>query len=475
MVSIGIPPGQVCLLILLSLTVIIVMTGESMLTAALPDIEQEFSVPGIYESLILPIVLLVGAAASPFVGTAGDMYGHKRLLILCLTIYLCGLFFGLFAPDLWILLIGRGLQGAGIAAFPLAYAIIKERFQTPAADTGIGVISAMYGAGTFIGVITGSMITGFFSWRINYLLLIPLTFILLILIYRFIEDVPPLEEKSALDWSGFFSLLIFLLLGLMYFSHPHDQEAGIIPLILLVLCIPALLFFIRSERRAERPLADYRLIRKRPVAIFMIIGFLTILVFFMLLQVMPFVIRLPSGLSLTPQMVGLILIPGTLCDMIGGPLTGRMIPIIGCRIPCVIGSVMLLSAGVILFTLPLSFWVLVIAWMLFSTGMSVVATADLIGVMDYVSVERTAEATGIIQSMQTLGGMAGPVLTGFLLSTSEITVIQEGKELIIPETGTFYLVFGAVALISILLILIAWLFMRDDRNVRVTVRSLQEL
>ena len=66
------------LLLLLSLTVMLVMAGESMLTAALPEIEHEFSVPGIYESWILPIVLLVGAAASPFVGTAGDRFGHKR-------------------------------------------------------------------------------------------------------------------------------------------------------------------------------------------------------------------------------------------------------------------------------------------------------------------------------------------------------------------------------------------------------------
>ena len=110
---------QYPLLLLLSLTVMLVMTGESMLTAALPEIEHEFSVPGIYESWILPIVLLVGAAASPFVGTAGDRFGHKRLLIICLVIYSAGLIGGLLAPNIWILLFSRALQGAGIAAFPL--------------------------------------------------------------------------------------------------------------------------------------------------------------------------------------------------------------------------------------------------------------------------------------------------------------------------------------------------------------------
>jgi hypothetical protein len=48
----------------------------------------------------------------------------------------------------------------------------------------------------------------------------------------------------------------------------------------------------------------------------MVIGFLTILTFFILLQMMPYIIRLPTGLGLTAEMVGLILIPGTICDMV---------------------------------------------------------------------------------------------------------------------------------------------------------------
>ncbi len=457
---------QYPLLLLLSLTVMLVMTGESMLTAALPEIEHEFSVPGIYESWILPIVLLVGAAASPFVGTAGDRFGHKRLLIICLVIYSAGLIGGLLAPNIWILLFSRALQGAGIAAFPLGYAIIRERLCETDADTGIGIISAMYGAGTFIGVITGSFITGLFSWRVTYMVLIPATCILLLLIWKYIGDDDPGKGHGSLDFAGFFSLLLFLLLSLVLFSLPSEDQTGTFGLFVLACAVLGLGLFIMIERRASHPLADFQLMKRRPVAVFMVIGFLTVLTFFILLQMMPYIIRLPSGLALSAEMVGLILIPGTLCDMVAGPLTGRMIPVIGCRLPCIMGSLLLLGAGCLLFLLPISLAGLVVAWMLFSFGMSMVATADLIGVLDYVGEERTAEATGVIQSMQTLGGMIGPIVTGIILATSQVSTMYQGEIWQVPETGTYHQVFLAVIIISSILLVISWVCVQDRRGGR---------
>lgn len=449
------------LLLLLSLTVIIVMAGESMLTAALPEIEHDYSVPGIYESWVLPIVLLVGAAASPFVGTAGDRYGHKRLLLICLGIYTLGLIGGILAPDIWILLISRGLQGAGIAAFPLAYAIIRDRMPLNMADTGIGVISAMYGAGTFIGVITGSFITGLYSWHITYLVLIPCVMLLIVLIWFFIPVDQKQPQKGRLDFAGFLTLLISLFLGLVFFSLPPEEQIDLSSLLVLLSALLLFILFLYIEKRAAHPLADLNLIQKRPVAVFMIIGFLTMMTFFILLQMMPYIIRLPTGLALSAEVVGLILIPGTICDMAAGPLTGRMIPIIGPRIPCILGSFLLIGAGLILFLFSLSSVTLIIAWMIFSFGMSVIATADLIGVMDHVGDNRTAEATGIIQSMQTLGGMTGPIITGILLSTSQITTLYQGEEWTVPDTSTYYLVFLAVAIISCIILLSSWFFMKS--------------
>lgn len=293
------------------------------------------------------------------------------------------------------------------------------------------------------------------------MVLIPASCLLLLLVWKFISNENRGSSQGSLDFAGFFSLVSFLFLSLWFFSLPSGERFTVQGIFILSCAVSSLLLFIWVEKRTSHPLADFRLMRRRPVMVFMVIGFLTILAFFILLQMMPFIIRLPSGLSLSASMVGLILIPGALCDMIAGPLTGRMIPVTGYRLPCIIGSFLLLSTGILLYFFLISIITLVVAWTLFSFGMSMVATADLIGVMDYVSKDRTAEATGIIQSMQTLGGMVGPIVTGTILATSKISMMHQGEIWDIPETWTYYLVFFIVILISSVLLVISLVFVKD--------------
>jgi len=294
------------------------------------------------------------------------------------------------------------------------------------------------------------------------MVLIPASCILVLLVWKYVKNDDKVITRGSLDYAGLISLIFFLFLFLWFFSLPPGERFSPFEMFVLACAVAGMSVFVFVERRAPSPLADFKLMKMRPVMVFMVIGFLTIIAFFTLLQMMPFIIRLPSGLGLSAAMVGLILIPGALCDMIAGPLTGRMIPVTGCRPPCILGSLLLLGAGALLYLSPLSIITLVIAWTLFSFGMSMVATADLIGVMDYVSEDRTAEATGIIQSMQTLGGMTGPIITGTILATSGVSMMYQGELWEVPETGTYYLVFLTVILVSSVLLLISWLFVKDQ-------------
>lgn len=447
------------LLPILALVVLVVMSGEAMLTAALPAISHEFEVPGVFESWILPMVLLVGAAAAPFIGTAGDSYGRRRLLVLCLAIYLIGLLIGWSAQDIVTLLFSRALQGVGIASFPLAYALIRDQLPQDKADVGIGVISAMYGAGMFLGVIFGSFVTEAFSWKTTYLALIPVTGILILLTMSGIrESVPEGSDQTKPDWFGFITLLTALLLGMVALSLEGDGDHAM--LFRILAGFGALIaggLFVLEELRSSRPLVDLNLARMRPVLLLIGIGTLTILVFLMLLQEMPFLIQSGSGFALTAVFVGFVLMPGTLCDMAAGPITGRLIVIHGVRIPCIIGSFLLVTGTAILFVGIPSILVLAGAWMIFSAGMSMTSTACMIAIIEYVPSTRTAEATGLMQSVQTIGGMIGPVITGLILAGSSVSSIREGMTWYEPAAVTFSQVHGVALLISIIVMVCSFM------------------
>ena len=455
--------GRNLLLPILSIIMLVVMAGEAMLTAALPVISNEFEVPGVFESWILPMVLLVGAAAAPFIGTAGDQYGRKKLLIISLLIYLAGLVCGYYAWNIWVLLISRAMQGIGIGSFPLAYALIRDQMIRREADVGIGVISAMYGAGTFIGVIIGSFLIESFSWRSTYVVLIPVTVILILLSFFGIRDAKsrirsPVSGGRHLDWVGFITLLIALILGLSAVSVGETGQNGIILRLLLIAGAGFVgILFIREEMRSPVPLVDLLLVRQRPVLLLIVIGSLTNLVFLMLLQEMPFLIQSETGLGLTAGYVGLILMPGTLCDMLAGPLTGRLVVSRGVRLPCLIGSLFLIGALLLILPGTPGLISLTIAWMIFSAGMSVMATACMIAIIDFVPKSRTAEATGFMQSVQTIGGMAGPVFTGLVLATMSVSSLRNGQVWTIPASETFVMVHEIALLIAVLIFICSFL------------------
>jgi len=450
----------------LALIVLVIMSGEAMLTAALPAIAHEFEAPGVFESWVLPMVLLVGAAGAPFIGTAGDRFGRRRLLLLCLCIYLVGLLIGYLAENIVVLLFSRALQGIGIACFPLAYALVRDQLPDRESDVGIGILSAMYGAGMFVGVIFGSFMTEIFSWRSTYLVLIPSSFLLISLTMLLIpgsgSDLKTERDVPGLDWVGFLTLLFTLLSGLVALSL--TDSTGPEPAIRLLCASLAVIFgvvFIRWELWIKRPLVDIRMATKLPALLLLVIGTLTLFLFMLLLQEMPFLIQSHTGLGLSVGFVGLILMPGTLSDMISGPLTGRMVLSRGVRPACLLGSLLLLSASCIVLAGMPSLPVLVLIWILFSAGMSITTTACIIAYIHFFPPSRTAEATGLVQSVQTIGAMVGPVITGIILAESTVSFMQNGSLWIEPASFTFTHLHSVVFVVSVIILCSSWLIRRE--------------
>ena len=65
---------------------------------------------------------------TPLLGKLGDMYGKKRLLVVCLTIFGLGSLGAAAGDSLGWLVACRVLQGTGAAMFPLAFGIIRDEF-----------------------------------------------------------------------------------------------------------------------------------------------------------------------------------------------------------------------------------------------------------------------------------------------------------------------------------------------------------
>src|ERR1700691_344429 len=135
------PSRQRGVLIILSAAALMVTYVETMIIPGLHNFVTFYdNAPLSTVTWILSSYLLVGVAFTPIAGKLGDIYGKKRVLVAILAVYFVAVTFAGFSPNLGAavglsrqiqlyLLIGiRGVQGVGMAMFPLAFALIGEEF-----------------------------------------------------------------------------------------------------------------------------------------------------------------------------------------------------------------------------------------------------------------------------------------------------------------------------------------------------------
>jgi MFS family permease len=101
----------------------------SVTNVALPAIGKSLSAGGADLQWIVNIYLLPLSALLLLGGAAGDRYGRRRLLVGGTTLFAVASLACAVAPNLELLLLGRGLQGVGSAILmPNSLAILGATF-----------------------------------------------------------------------------------------------------------------------------------------------------------------------------------------------------------------------------------------------------------------------------------------------------------------------------------------------------------
>ncbi|WP_298669478.1 MFS transporter [uncultured Methanofollis sp.] len=405
------------LLALLCTAAMVVMAGEAMLVAAFPVIEAEFGVSSVFTAWILPAMMIVGAMTIPAIGVLGDRYGKKRLLLICLSIYTAGVIFGGFASDMLSLLCCRALQGAGLAVGPIACALIAEQVPERLVPSAIGLVAATDGAGTFAGVLTGSYVVEHYGWQTCYHGMVPVAVLLVLAAAIIVRPSPRREGCGRVDLAGTALFSLAILCGMIAISlwNPSGLPGPTVTA-LFVFALGALVLFLHREGHAEDPVFNAGFFLKSPVRTVCINDMVVMLLFFLLLQSMPYIIESPAGLGLTAFSVGLIMVPGTVADMISGAVAGRIVQKKGFQFAFIIGAVEIAVGCGFLILFPLSVPVLALVWTAVSSGMSILLTVDNIVVVAAAPPAKLTTASALIHTLQNVGGTLGPLITGIALA-----------------------------------------------------------
>lgn len=392
------------IILALALAFTVTVVDPLVLSLNLPQVSRALHAPPHVLGLLSGAATLVMAAAVLAAGSLGDIFGLKRLLMLGLVVVTVVDLLSMLSPGYGFLLVMRLLVGLGMTALlgvPLA--LMKVALPSEKRPTGIGILMAV--TTILSGVVpafTGWMVVAV-GWRFLFLIGPLLCLVSLWLTARYVPE-SPMQPGRRLDLIGVTMIgitLLALVVGLAAAQNGISRPETWVPL-----CITAVVavLFTLHERRTAEPALDLALFRSTPfsvaLAATLTLNFLAAGLGLVLGQFGSIV------LSLSPEAIGLLYLPGTLliagAVILAGRLVGKYTP----RPVMVTGLLVMAASGLLLAGTAgptMALWLLVPATWLCNLGSLVTSTS----VSETVLSQAPPGHSGTVASVQMAFAMTG--------------------------------------------------------------------
>ncbi|NUT08902.1 MAG: MFS transporter, partial [Nonomuraea sp.] len=103
-------------------------------------------------SWVITVTLLAGAVTTPVTGRLGDLYGKRRMMLVCTVPLAAGSVLCALAGSLVPMVAGRGLQGMGMGLIPLGISALRDLLPPQRVGPAIALMSSSMGIGGALGL-----------------------------------------------------------------------------------------------------------------------------------------------------------------------------------------------------------------------------------------------------------------------------------------------------------------------------------
>jgi EmrB/QacA subfamily drug resistance transporter len=393
---------------------------QTMVAPALPDIQRELHASTSSVTWVLTIYLLSASVFTPILGRMGDMFGKERLLVVVLIVLGLGTLVSALSSSLGMLIVGRAIQGAGGAVFPLAFGIIRDEFPPERVGAGIGLISATFGVGGGAGLVLAGVIVDHVHYTWIFWIALVMIVAATIATHFFVPE-SPVKTPARIDWVGAGGLGVGLSCVLLGVSEGNvwgwgsGRVLGLLFAGLLVLAA-----WVRFELRTPEPLVDMRMLRLRGVWTTNLTAVMVGFGMFGAYLLLPQLVEMPPsagfGFGASVTAAGLFLLPSAIVMLVAGPVSGTLGAKFGPRVPLLAGVAVAIVSFAMFAAAHDQRWEIYVASTLngLGIGLSFAAMAALI--VEAVPQEQTGIATGMNTIMRTVGGALGAQIAASVVS-----------------------------------------------------------
>ena len=387
---------------------------------ALPEIQTALHTSESSIGWLLTAFLLSASVATPIIGRLGDMYGKERLLLIVLAVLALGTLISAVASSLFVMVLGRVIQGAGAGIFPLAFSIIRDELPDERVPGAIGLVSSLLGVGGGAGVVFAGVVTDNLSY--HWLFWFPLVAIVLTgyLTWRYIPE-SPVKTPAKVNYLAATLMTLGISGVLLAITETSTWGWGSPKTIgLLALGLVLIGAWIREELVAREPLVDMRMMAIRGVWTTNAAAFLIGIGMYSSFILLPELVQEPTstgyGFGASVTSAGLYLLPSTIAIVVMGQMAGVLERRIGSRGALIGGVLFALASYVLLVVDRSNEWEIFVAAGLLGIGIGLSFAAMPNLIVQNVRQDQTGVATGMNNVMRTLGGAFGGQVAATLLA-----------------------------------------------------------
>ncbi|MGR0219461.1 MFS transporter [Agromyces sp. ZXT2-6] len=411
-------------LAVLMLPVLLVSVDNTVLSFALPAIARDLGPTAAQQLWIIDAYPLVLAALLVAMGSAGDRFGRRRMLLIGSVGFALVSIGAAFAPTAEALIAARAALGFfGAMLMPSTLSLLRTVFaDREQRRLAIAIWASGFAAGSALGPIVGGVLLEHFAWGSVFLLAVPVLVPLVVLVPLLIPEsrdpAPgPIDAPSV--------LLSFAAMGLAVYGIKHLATEGLDVLGVLALAGGLALgaWFVRRQLRSETPMLDVRLFRQGSFGGGVLVNLLSVIALVGFLFFVSQHLQLIVGLS--PVQAGLALTPGLVAMIVAGlsvvPISRRVHPRV-----LVPSAIALSAAGYLLIALTAGDGVagVVIAFVLLGVGIGVAETVSNELILSSAPPAKAGAASAVSETAYELGAVLGTAVLGSILAAWYRTAIE---------------------------------------------------
>jgi len=391
------------ILMSLLLTMFLAALDQTVVATALPTIGRQFQDVSSL-SWVITAYLLASTAVAPVFGTLTDIYGRRVMIIAALSLFVAGSVMCALAPNMTVLILGRGLQGLGGGGImPVVQTVISDVVSPRERGQYQAYFSGVWMAAGIGGPILGGLFAEHLHWSMIFWINVPLALAALALLLPKMAKIPAYHRRRKVDWLGGMLLMASAVVVMLVLTWGGNRYLWLSPTILSMVgaALALALAFVWQAGRADEPFLPLSLIGGPVVPYAMLAGGCCLGAMIGLTVHLPLYYEVVYHLSASEA--GLGLIPLAAISTFGAAFAGRtMARVKHYKRVAIIGTIVATVAGGVLTLTEPTLWGLLALLSIFGVGLGTAFPVSVVSLQNAVARSQIGTITGAMNFFRSL-------------------------------------------------------------------------